>query len=180
MYNGRSVEVVMPAYNEGKTIFNVIRRVLHQKTVDRLIVVYDKSEDGTLNEIKRAAANAGKRCMLVYSREKRGKGHAVRQGLELVGKRSIIIIQDADEEYYPEDYPKLLRAFGSGHRLLVQDPPYHVENRLAFVVCRHYYLYTPAIVHADLLLAALLFEHFLSELCPAFKAFRYILLFLWR
>ena len=114
MYGGRVVEVVMPAYNESKTIFNVIRRVLRQKSVDRLIIVYDRSEDGTIDEIKRALDGAGKRCRLVYSREKRGKGHAVRQGLELVGKRSIVIIQDADEEYYPEDYPKLLRTFGKG------------------------------------------------------------------
>ena len=114
MHKGRSVEVIMPAYNEGKTIFRVIRRVLRQKPVDRLIIVYDKSDDATLDEIKKAMSGAGKRCRLVYSREKKGKGHAVRQGLELVGESSIVIIQDADEEYYPEDYPKLLRAFGSG------------------------------------------------------------------
>ena len=105
----------MPVHNEEATVFRVIRRVLRQRSVDRLIIVYDKSTDNTLSQIRKAMKGNGNRCILVKSHEKLGKGHAVREGLNKVGENDIVIIQDADEEYYPEDYPKLLQAYGNGN-----------------------------------------------------------------
>lgn len=106
MYKGEKVNVIMPAYMEGKTVYNIIKRVLRQKYVDKLIIVYDESKDNTLEAIKRACKGSG-RTEIVYSDKKLGKGHALRLGLEHV-EDGIIIIQDADEEYYPEDYGTLL------------------------------------------------------------------------
>ena len=103
------VSVIMPVYNEGKTAYSIITRVLGQSGVGRLIIVYDKSTDNTLDEIKRAIGKS-ERAILVYSKEKLGKGHAVKEGMERV-KNGPVLIQDADEEYYPEDYPKLLDGF---------------------------------------------------------------------
>ena len=113
MYKNTIVNVIMPVYNEGNTAYDIITRVLKQEAVDRLIIVYDESTDNTLSEIKRAIAGSEK-AILVYSREKLGKGHAVKEGMERV-KEGIVLIQDADEEYYPEDYPKLLEAFDENH-----------------------------------------------------------------
>ncbi|MEM0149704.1 MAG: glycosyltransferase family 2 protein [Candidatus Micrarchaeaceae archaeon] len=113
MYKNMEMSVIMPIYNEGTTAYNIITRVLKQSSVDRLIIVYDKSTDNTLEEVKRAIEGS-KKAILVYSNEKLGKGHAVKEGMKLV-KKGMVLIQDADEEYYPEDYPKLLKAFDSKH-----------------------------------------------------------------
>lgn len=102
------VNVIMPIYNEEKTAYKMIKRVLKQDVVDRLIIVYRISEDNTYNEIKRAIIGCTK-CTLLINRTKRGKGYSVRMGIKNA-KRGIVIIQDADEEYYPEDYKNLLNA----------------------------------------------------------------------
>ncbi len=139
MHKGERVNVIMPAYNEGATVCNVIKRVLRQKSVDILIIIYDKSSDNTLSEIKKGMADAGNRAILVYSNAKKGKGYAVRQGIERV-KGGIVIIQDADDEYYPEDYGKMLaslsdknpvfgyRKTNSGHKYLLGGLATHVHN----------------------------------------------------
>jgi glycosyltransferase involved in cell wall biosynthesis len=113
MYKDKTLNVIMPVYNEGKTAYSIITRVLSQRSVDRLIIVYDKSTDNTLAEIKRAIAGS-KKAMLIYSDKKLGKGHAVKEGMKEV-KKGLVLIQDADEEYYPEDYHKLLEALDNGH-----------------------------------------------------------------
>ena len=119
----------MPVYNEEPTVYGIIKRVLAQSQVDMLLVIYDDSSDGSINEINRALSDFGKgRLMLIRSENRLGKGHAIKLGLEAAGKLfpdCIIIIQDADDEYFPEDYGKLLEkvddstpVFGSRQRNL--------------------------------------------------------------
>ncbi len=106
MYNKQIVNVIMPAYNEEATIYDVVVRVLKQKSVDRLIIVNDGSKDKTSEQIRRAIAKDD-RALLIECKTNNGKGSAVILGIKEV-KSGIIIIQDADKEYYPEDYPMLL------------------------------------------------------------------------
>lgn len=112
MYNGKSVNVIMPVYNEEPTLAAVIRRVLAQRCVDRLLIIDDHSSDGSLDVIRRSAGR-DRRVQWLSDRANMGKGYAVRRGLGRV-RDGIIIIQDADTEYYPEDYPKLLGALSGG------------------------------------------------------------------
>lgn len=119
MYRNKRVSVVMPAYNEERTIAGMIERVLRQKSVDMLILVNDGSTDATLKIMDSFSKDP--RVTVVKGSRNMGKGHAVRAGLKMV-KSGIIIIQDADEEYHPEDYSALLsRLNGSepvfGHRV---------------------------------------------------------------
>ncbi len=108
----RGFSVIMPVYNEERTSHRIIRRVLARKEVDRLIIVYDtRSSDGTLPEIARAIKGDGR--VLLLKRRLHGKGSNIRLGIGRV-RSGPIIIQDADEEYYPEDYPKLLRELRNG------------------------------------------------------------------
>ncbi len=109
---GQGLNVVMPVYNEQATVYRIIRRVLGQGGVGKLVVVYDtRSTDSTLWEIKRAIK--GDARALLVSKRLNGKGSSVIEGLKHI-RSGPVIIQDADEEYYPEDYPKLLGALVSG------------------------------------------------------------------
>ncbi len=106
MYKNDKVNIIMPVYNEEKTVIEIVRRVLAQKVVDRLIIIDDHSSDSSLSKI-RAFAKRDKRISYISNAKNMGKGYSVRMGLAEV-RNGIIIIQDADLEYYPEDYGKLL------------------------------------------------------------------------
>jgi glycosyltransferase involved in cell wall biosynthesis len=106
MYNNEKVNVIMPVYNEEKTLSEIISRVLAQDFVDSLIIIDDCSKDGSMEKIKEAASS-NKKVTYLSNEKNMGKGYSVRRGLELVTD-GIVIIQDADLEYYPEDYQKLL------------------------------------------------------------------------
>jgi glycosyltransferase involved in cell wall biosynthesis len=106
MYKNEKVNIIMPVYNEENTLEEIINRVLAQKMVDKLVIVDDYSKDKSRKIIEKAAKN-DKRISFLYNSENKGKGYSVRRGLSEI-KSGIIIIQDADLEYYPEDYAKLL------------------------------------------------------------------------
>lgn len=107
-YGKETVNVIIPMYNEERTVGEVLRRVLSQEIVDRIIVVDDCSKDASV-EIVMDAARKNAAISLLRNKENHGKGYSVRRGIEHV-KEGIVIVQDADLEYYPEDYPKLLKA----------------------------------------------------------------------
>jgi len=100
------LSVVMPVYNEAATIAEVIRRVLEQPVVRELIIVNDCSTDGTRLELEKLAANQS-RIRLFHHEVNLGKGAALRTGFkEALGE--VVIVQDADLEYDPAEYGKLL------------------------------------------------------------------------
>jgi len=108
MYKGERVSIVMPVYNEEKTVETIVRRVLAQKFVDEIIAVDDGSKDSSLEKLRKLQSTNSK-IKLLMNKVNRGKGAAIIKGIAHV-KDGIIIIQDADLEYFPEDYPKLLKA----------------------------------------------------------------------
>jgi len=105
--------VIVPVYNEADTIARLIARVLAVELngIEReVIVVNDGSTDGTrslLEEIGRATPDSVK---IYHHRQNRGKGAAVRTALDHV-TGDVVITQDADLEYDPEEYPRLLAVF---------------------------------------------------------------------
>jgi glycosyltransferase involved in cell wall biosynthesis len=105
------VSVVMPAYNEIDTIEEIIRRVLAVPLRVELIVVDDGSTDGTRDVLRRLQREHGFKVLL--QEKNGGKGSALRAGFAQV-TGDIVIIQDADLEYSPEEYPSLIELICAG------------------------------------------------------------------
>jgi glycosyltransferase involved in cell wall biosynthesis len=103
----RCLSVVMPAYNEGRTILQIITRVLEQPSVLELIIVNDCSKDDTWSVLQEIA-KTDERIRLFTHEVNRGKGAALRTGFA-EARGPIVVVQDADLEYDPTEYPKLLR-----------------------------------------------------------------------
>jgi glycosyltransferase involved in cell wall biosynthesis len=105
------LSVVMPVFNELATIDEIIARVLSVPLRVELIVVDDCSSDGTrdrLTELQRAHG-----FTLLLQERNQGKGAALRRGFSAV-KGDIVVVQDADLEYSPEEYPELVDLIVSG------------------------------------------------------------------
>jgi glycosyltransferase involved in cell wall biosynthesis len=109
----RCLSVVMPVYNEASTVEAVIRKVLEQPSVAELIVVDDASTDGTWDVLDRLSLNprspaAGDSALRTFRHDvNRGKGAALRTGIAHA-TAPVVIIQDADFEYDPEEYPIMI------------------------------------------------------------------------
>jgi len=105
------LSVVIPAYNEIGTIREILSRVNAVPLEKEIVIVDDCSTDGT-GEALREEAAAG-RCRLVRHDRNRGKGAALQTGFSAV-TGDIVLIQDADLEYDPQEYPKLLKPILDG------------------------------------------------------------------
>lgn len=106
------LSVVMPVYNESATLEEMVGRVLAVPGIRKeLIAVDDASRDGSRQLLQRLAAERGFRVLL--QERNCGKGAAVRRGVaEATG--DIIVVQDADLEYSPEEYPELIDLIVKG------------------------------------------------------------------
>jgi glycosyltransferase involved in cell wall biosynthesis len=105
------LSVVMPAFNESETIEEIIRRVLAVPVRTQLIVVDDGSTDGTRDILARLERELG--FTLVLQPRNQGKGAALRRGFDEV-RGDIVVIQDADLEYSPEEFPSLVELIAQG------------------------------------------------------------------
>ena len=102
------LSIIVPCYNEEKTILSVIEEIEQFKSKDKeIIIVDDGSTDETKNLLKKINQENIK---IFYHDQNYGKGKAVRTGIK-EANGDIILIQDADMEYSPKDYPLLLRPF---------------------------------------------------------------------
>jgi glycosyltransferase involved in cell wall biosynthesis len=111
------LSVIIPVYNEIQTIGEVLSKVLEVDLHKEVIVVDDCSTDGTKEFLKewgsRNPTESKEEVRILYQPKNMGKGAALRSGFkEATG--DIIIIQDADLEYHPDEYPKLVEPIIDG------------------------------------------------------------------
>jgi glycosyltransferase involved in cell wall biosynthesis len=102
----------MPVFNEGATVAEIVAAVLAQRPVQQLIIVDDCSTDNTWERLQ-AAARADARVSLIRHQANQGKGAALRTAFAGVAS-PFVIIQDADLEYDPSEYHRLLAPMLAG------------------------------------------------------------------
>ena len=109
------LSVIIPVYNEKNFISEILKRV-EQVPVDKeIIVIDDGSTDGTKEILEKLQMS---NVTVLYNSVNHGKGYSIRKGLEHVAG-DIVIIQDADLEYDPDDYQKLIAPIISGQAEVV-------------------------------------------------------------
>jgi glycosyltransferase involved in cell wall biosynthesis len=111
--NGPLLSVIVPCYNERATVAELLRRVKHVPVDKEIIVIDDKSTDGS-RDVVAALAAEWPEIRHVLQPVNQGKGAAIRRGIQ-EARGDIIIIQDADLEYDPEEYPKMIQPIVDGH-----------------------------------------------------------------
>src|SRR5689334_11446739 len=164
--SGRSrdveLSIIIPVYNERATIKEVVRRVRAQPFPKEIIIVDDRSTDGTRELLRETAWPDDVR--ILYHERNQGKGAAIRTALTAASK-DIILIQDADLEYNPTDFPVVLRPILDGVADVVYGSRFLGTHR-SFML--HHYLGNKLLT----LITNVLYNNILTDMETGYKAFR--------
>lgn len=138
------LSVIIPVYNEIRTINEIVKRVKAVKIYKEIIIVDDYSTDGTREILKKIK---GKNTKIIFQDRNYGKGYAIRTGIKHA-TGDIVIIQDADLEYDPRDYLKLVEpiirgkasvVYGTRFPKMSKKPsifnnPFYLANRILTII----------------------------------------------
>ena len=111
------LSVIMPVYNECNTLRIIVDKVLATPYEKELIIIDDCSEDGTRDVLDEIAAEHPDTVRVFKHEVNQGKGAALRTGFAHT-TGDVVLIQDADLEYTPDDYPTLLKPVSYTHLTL--------------------------------------------------------------
>ncbi|MBI4355782.1 MAG: glycosyltransferase family 2 protein [Candidatus Omnitrophica bacterium] len=157
-----TLSVIMPVYNERATIDRILTRVLAMACVSELIVVDDGSTDGTAAALEAWEQRAqDSRLRILRHARNRGKAEAMRTALK-EARGAVVVVQDADLEYHPEDYPAGLRLISDGYADAVYGSRFLGPHRVFYVI--HY-----AANKFLTLLTNLLYDTTLSDMTSGYK-----------
>ena len=103
------LSIIIPVYNEVQTIEKILLKIKKIKDIKKqIIIVDDGSTDGTSEKLKNIKSKF-KIDKIIFNKKNKGKGHAIKLGKKKI-KQKFTIIQDADLEYDPKDYLKILKV----------------------------------------------------------------------
>ena len=103
-----TLSVIIPCYNEVETIEKVLERVQAVGIADEIVIVDNGSQDGTRDILRRLQVEAATGLRIIFHEHNQGKGAALVTGFAAASS-DILLIQDADLEYDPRDYPHLIQ-----------------------------------------------------------------------
>jgi len=156
------LSVVMPVFNELATIDEIIARVLGVPLRVELIVVDDCSTDGTRDRLRELQRAHG--FTLLLQEHNQGKGAALRRGFTAV-KGDVVVVQDADLEYSPEEYPELVDLIVTGRADVVYGSRFLGRHRV--------FLFTHYLGNRLLtLLTNILYNTMLTDMETCYKVMR--------
>jgi glycosyltransferase involved in cell wall biosynthesis len=159
------LSVVIPCYNERGTVGDVIKRV-HAVAADaEIVVVDDGSTDGSRDILQGLDHSASPYLRLLFHERNGGKGAAVHTGIQ-AATGDIILIQDADLEYDPRDYPQLLRPIEEGRAEVVYGSRFLGGPRRAMMF---WHMVANKLLT---LLTNVLYDTILSDMETGYKVFR--------
>ena len=157
------LSVIMPVFNEVDTLEDIVGQVLATGLVHELVMVDDGSTDGSRELMKQWDDHGVVR--VIYHESNMGKGSAVRTGFQ-AATGDIFIIQDADLEYDPRDYPKLIQPIEEGRAKVVYGSRFLGGPRRAM-------LFWHAVGNRFLtFLTNILYDSILSDMETCYKCFR--------
>ncbi|HUN06063.1 MAG TPA: glycosyltransferase family 2 protein [Aggregatilineales bacterium] len=160
-----TLTVVIPCYNEVETIEPVLRRVIAVGLADEIIIVDDGSKDGTHDVLARLEAEKLTGLKIIYHDHNQGKGAAVVTGFH-AATSDILLIQDADFEYDPREYPILLKPIEEGIATVVYGSRFLGGPRKAMN-------FLNMVANVGLTLATnILYNAILSDMETCYKVFR--------
>jgi len=106
------ISIIIPCFNEKNTIEILIDKINNVKEINKeIIIIDDCSTDGTREILKEKVLNKVQK--IIYNETNNGKGYSVKKGIEICSGE-IVIIQDADLEYDPKEYSKLIKPILNG------------------------------------------------------------------
>ena len=139
MVEDMKLSVLMPVYNERKTLAEIVSRVLNQRINGieslELVIVDDASTDGS-TEIIEQLAGTHQQIKTIFQEKNRGKGAAIREAIE-VASGDIAIIQDADLEYDPNDFRVVLTPILQGDADVVYGSRFMLKENRRNLYSRH-------------------------------------------
>lgn len=156
------LSVVIPVYNEKNTIRQIIEKVKAVALEKEIIIVDDGSVDGTKEILKELESGGG--LKIIYHERNYGKGRALRTGFKNASG-DIVIVQDADLEYFPQEYPLLTDLIAQGVADVVYGSRFLGRHRV--------FLFTHLLGNKVVnLLANILYNATFTDLETGYKAFR--------
>jgi glycosyltransferase involved in cell wall biosynthesis len=125
------LSIVMPVYNEADTIAEIVRKVMSLDVEKELVIVDDASTDATIRELE-TICRTYRPVTVLRLRRNRGKGYALRQGFRYV-TGDVVVVQDADLEYEPEDLKTMLAAIEAGKANVVYGSRVRGHNPMSHI-----------------------------------------------